>query len=68
VPVIHRRGGSAPRVVVELPDHTVQSLPFAWTDRAVPCAHKLASSGKLRLSPLALLEVIEVLRRWEKRD
>jgi len=57
--------GEDPRVVVEIPDEFRQSVPLAWTDRAVPSPYKLSVNETMRLSGVALLDVVRLLERWQ---
>jgi len=47
----------------------VQYVPLSWTDRASPDPHQpLGPADATRLSGLALLEVVELLGRWQEED
>ena len=67
VPVLHfQLKREYPIVVVEHPDLTVQYVPLSWTDRASPDPHQLGQTDAVRLSGLALLEVVECLKQWQE--
>ena len=67
VAVLHYRPkGRSPSVLVEMADQTAQALPLSWTDRASPDPHRVASSPGMRLSGLALLDLVRLLESWEK--
>jgi hypothetical protein len=67
VAVLHYRAkGRSPSVLVEMADQTAQALPLSWTDRASPDPHRVASSPGMRLSGLALLDLVRLLESWEK--
>jgi len=69
VPVLHfQLKGEHPVVAVEHPDLTVQYMPLSWTDRAYPDPHQLGRQGVMRLSGLALLEVVELLEQWKEEE
>ena len=55
-------------VAIEHPDLTVQYIPLCWTDRASPDPHQLGQSDGARLSGLALLDVVELLKQWKNQD
>ena len=66
--VLHYRPKSRlPSVLVELPDGTAQCLPVSWTDRASPDSHRAVTMADVRLSGLALLELVGLLEGWEKK-
>ena len=65
--VLHYRPKSRlPSVLVELPDGTTRCLPLSWTDRATPDPHRAAPPPGVRLSGLALLELIGLIESWEE--
>jgi hypothetical protein len=67
VTVLHYRAkGPSPTVLVELPDQTAQVLPLSWTDRASPDPHRVVTSPGVRLSGVALLELVGLIESWEK--
>ena len=69
VRVLHyRRKGPLPAILVELPDLSTQLLPVGWTDRSAPDSLQGAIAADLRLSPTALLELIDWLEKQEKGD
>jgi hypothetical protein len=53
-----------PVVAIEHSDLTVQYIPLCWTERASPDPHQLGQSDGARLSGLALLDVVELLKQW----
>jgi hypothetical protein len=66
VPALHFQLKHEHRVVaIEHPDLTVQYVPLSWTDRASPDPHCLSKRDGRRLSGLALLEVVELLKQWK---
>lgn len=65
--VLHYRPkGPSPSVLVEMPDQTAQALPLSWTDLGAPNPHRVAIRPGMRLSGLALLELVGRLEKWEK--
>jgi hypothetical protein len=67
VTVLHYRPkGPSPSVLVEMPDQTAQAVPLSWTDRGAPDPHRVAIRPGMRLSGLALLELVRRLESWEK--
>ena len=66
--VLHYRPkGRLPSILVEMPDGTAQCLPVSWTDRARPDPHRTVTMVGARLSGLALLELVGLMEKWEKK-
>ncbi len=50
-------------MLVEFPDGTTQSIPISWTDRGTPGVHDVSILRNIRLSPFALLELTEWIKK-----
>ena len=50
-------------MLVEFPDGTTQSIPISWTDRGTPDVHDVGILRNIRLSPFALLELAEWIKK-----
>lgn len=61
VDILHLRSNS--HILVELPNGSAQVIPVSWTDRSIPNIHKQCKIEGLCLSPFALLEAAEWLRK-----
>ena len=66
VAVLHYRPeGRCSSVLVELPDRTTRCLPLSWTDRGAPDPHRTVMAPGARLSGLALLALLALVRLIE---
>ena len=52
-------------MLVEFPDGTTQSIPISWTDRGTPGVHDVSILRNIRLSPFALLELAEWIKKHD---
>ena len=68
VPALHfQLKQEHPVVAIEHADLTVQYIPLSWTDHAAPDPHQLGQSDGARLSGLALLDVVDLLKQWKNQ-
>ncbi len=64
VDVLHYRFKSKNQsILVEFPDGTTQTIPICWTDRGTPGVHDVSIVRNIRLSPFALLELAEWIKK-----
>ena len=66
VDILHYRFKSKNQsILVEFPDGTTQSIPISWTDRGTPGVHDVSILRNIRLSPFALLELAEWIKKHD---
>jgi hypothetical protein len=66
VDILHYRFKSKNQsMLVEFPDGTTQSIPISWTDRGTPGVHDVSILRNIRLSPFALLELTEWIKKHD---
>jgi hypothetical protein len=64
VNILHYRFKSKNQsMLVEFLDGATQTIPVSWTDRGTPGAHDVGILRNIRLSPFALLELTERIKK-----